>query len=201
MSPNITQCVRQEQQRFNESNLILTAVDTIQWRITKWDGSVGIATRYGLNGPGVESRCGRDFPHPFKPPLRPTQPPIQWYRVFPGGKAAWSWRWLPTSSRATVKERVELYLCLPLWTFVACSKVNFTFTFTFVTKLKGLYSHYGRDCTVSLFLPRTVQSLRPWMYSFPIPATDCTQMPKSVVTKMCSEDPVGSVDTLLLLQV
>ena len=25
------------------------------------DGSVGIATRYGLDGPGIESRCGRDL--------------------------------------------------------------------------------------------------------------------------------------------
>ena len=24
--------------------------------------SVGIATDYGLDGPGIESRCGRDFP-------------------------------------------------------------------------------------------------------------------------------------------
>ena len=26
------------------------------------DSSVGIATRYGLYGPGIESRWGRDFP-------------------------------------------------------------------------------------------------------------------------------------------
>jgi hypothetical protein len=28
-----------------------------------------------------------------------------------------------------VKERVELYLYPPLWAFVACSKMTFTFTF------------------------------------------------------------------------
>jgi len=33
---------------------------------------VGIATRYGLDGPGIESRCGRDFPHPPRPALGPT---------------------------------------------------------------------------------------------------------------------------------
>jgi hypothetical protein len=33
------------------------------------DSSVGIATRYGLDGPGIESRWGRDFPHPFRPAL------------------------------------------------------------------------------------------------------------------------------------
>ena len=57
------------------------------------DSSVGIATRYGLDGPGIESRWGRDFPHPSRPALRPTQPPIQWVPgLFAGGKAAGVWR-------------------------------------------------------------------------------------------------------------
>ena len=42
------------------------------------DSSVGIATRYGLDGPGIESRWGRDFPHPSRLALGLTQPPIQW---------------------------------------------------------------------------------------------------------------------------
>ena len=42
------------------------------------DSSVGIATRYGLDGPGIESRWGLDFPHPSRPALGPTQPSIQW---------------------------------------------------------------------------------------------------------------------------
>ena len=41
------------------------------------DSSVGIATRHGLDGPGIESRWGRDFPHPSRPALGPTQPPVQ----------------------------------------------------------------------------------------------------------------------------
>jgi hypothetical protein len=33
------------------------------------DSAVGIATRYGLEGPGIESRWGRDFPHLSRPAL------------------------------------------------------------------------------------------------------------------------------------
>jgi hypothetical protein len=54
------------------------------------DSSVGIATRYGLDGPGIESRWGRDFRHPSRPGL----PSLLYnaYRIIPGGKAAGAWR-------------------------------------------------------------------------------------------------------------
>jgi hypothetical protein len=39
--------------------------------------SVGIATNYGLVGPGIEFRWGRDFPHLSRLTLGPTQPPVQ----------------------------------------------------------------------------------------------------------------------------
>ena len=39
--------------------------------------SVGIVTGYGLDGPGIESRWGRDFPHLSRPALGPTQLPAQ----------------------------------------------------------------------------------------------------------------------------
>ena len=56
------------------------------------DSSVGIATRYGLDGPGIESRWGRDFPHPSRSALGPTQPLIQWVPgLFPVGKEAGAW--------------------------------------------------------------------------------------------------------------
>jgi hypothetical protein len=40
--------------------------------------SVVIAIGYGLDGPGIESRWGRDNSHLSKPALVPTQPPTQW---------------------------------------------------------------------------------------------------------------------------
>ena len=43
------------------------------------DSSVGIATRYGLDGPGNRILVeGRDFPHLSRQILGPTQPPTQW---------------------------------------------------------------------------------------------------------------------------
>ena len=40
------------------------------------DSSVGIAICYGLDGQGIESRARRDFSHPSRPTLGPTQPPV-----------------------------------------------------------------------------------------------------------------------------
>jgi hypothetical protein len=49
------------------------------------DSSVGIATNYGLDGPGIESQKRLDFSHTSRLALRPT------HRVFPGGEAAGAW--------------------------------------------------------------------------------------------------------------
>ena len=72
------------------------------------DGSVGIATGYKLDGPGIESRCGRGFPYPCRPALGSNQPHTQWVTgLFPGIKAAGAWRWPLTSSSAEIQEIVE----------------------------------------------------------------------------------------------
>ena len=52
-----------------------------------------IVTSYGLDGPGIESRCGRDFQYQSTPALEPTQPPVQRVpRLVPGVKSAEEWR-------------------------------------------------------------------------------------------------------------
>jgi hypothetical protein len=43
-----------------------------------WHSVVSVATRYGLDGAGIESRWGQGFPHLSTMALGPTQPPIQW---------------------------------------------------------------------------------------------------------------------------
>jgi hypothetical protein len=53
--------------------------------------NLGIATRYGLDGRGIESRWGRDFSYLSRPVLRPTQPPMQWVPSLSGSNAAGAW--------------------------------------------------------------------------------------------------------------
>jgi hypothetical protein len=78
------------------------------------DSSVGIATGYGLDGPWIGSRCGRDFSHPSKLALGPTQPPIQWVQGLTRG-VKWQGHDVahPPPSSSEVEDRVELYLYSP----------------------------------------------------------------------------------------
>ena len=89
------------------------------------DSSVVIASRYGLDGKGIESRWGRDFPHQSIPTAGSTQPPIQWaLGLFSGGKAAGACVNHPLASDADVKERVELYFyssSVLQWTLLSIS--------------------------------------------------------------------------------
>ena len=55
--------------------------------------------------------------------LGPSQPPIQWVPGLYRGQS------VPPSSSAEVKEKIELYLYSPLWAFVSCYRVTFTFNF------------------------------------------------------------------------
>jgi len=79
--------------------------------VTGQDSSVGIATRYGMDVPGIESRWGGEN---FRSrPDRPWGPPSllhNGYRFFVGGNVVGEWRSPPSPSSAEVKERVQLYL-------------------------------------------------------------------------------------------
>ena len=99
---------------------------------------VGIATGYGLDGPRIEPRWGRDFPYMSRPALGPTQTPIQWVpglsRGVKSGRGVTLTPHPPSS--AVGHKRVELYLYSPYWPY-------------------GLYraSVPVQGCTLALSLP------------------------------------------------
>jgi hypothetical protein len=71
------------------------------------DSSVGIATRYGLEGPGIESRWGeifRTYPDRLRGPLNPC---TMGTGSLPGVKAAEAWCWPHTPSIAEVKKELS----------------------------------------------------------------------------------------------
>jgi hypothetical protein len=92
------------------------------------NSSVGIATRYGLDGPGIDSRWGRYFQHPS----RLTQPSVQWV---PGLLQGLEQPGVTLTSHPFVlsSERKSRTISLfPVWVFIACSMVNFTFICMYV---------------------------------------------------------------------
>ena len=94
------------------------------------DSSVGIGTRYGLDGPGIESRWGARFSASVQagPGVHPAS-----YKMgtgsFPGLKRPRVA--LNTHPHLVPRLKKEYsYTSTPLWAFVASSRVNFTFTLT-----------------------------------------------------------------------
>jgi hypothetical protein len=105
--------------------------------------SVGIATSYGLDGLGIKSRWGRDFPHLSRMALGPTQPPVQW-GVFPRGrKRPGSGADHPPLSSAEVKKQSSAIPLLSLRAFVACKKGE-----TYLLVYIGCTFQYTRTCEV-----------------------------------------------------
>ena len=83
------------------------------------DSSVGIATPYGLDGPGIESRWRARFSAPVQTGTGAYKPLIQWVPgLFLEGKRPGRGVDHPPSSSAEVKERVQPYLYspyVPMW--------------------------------------------------------------------------------------
>ena len=64
---------------------------------------VGIATGYGLDGPGIKSRWGRDFPHLSRPALG-----TMGTGTFPGVKSGWGVTLTPRPLQCRGHGRVQL---------------------------------------------------------------------------------------------
>ena len=74
-----------------------------------WDSSVGTATRYGLDGPGIELRRGRDFSAPVQTgPGAHLGSYTKGTGSFGGEKRPGHIADIPSSSSTETKERVEL---------------------------------------------------------------------------------------------
>ena len=71
-------CVRASYKHNGTNEMVVLKIVNYGFREVGRDSVAGIATRYGLDGPGIESRWGRDFQRPSRPALRSTQPPVQW---------------------------------------------------------------------------------------------------------------------------
>ena len=57
--------------------VLLVGLSVVQKMSCGPGSSVGIATDYGLDGPG-SNPGGDEIFHPSRPALGPTQPPVQW---------------------------------------------------------------------------------------------------------------------------
>jgi len=122
--------------------------------------AVCIATQYGLGGPGIETRWGRrKFPQPWRLALGPTQPSRQWV---PDLSRGWSGRGVALTPKPHLAPRLRKEMIYPSTPFfVACSKVNFTFTafyysvfFSAVSNLSSLFFYF-----LTLFLLKIIPIL------------------------------------------
>jgi hypothetical protein len=96
---------------------------------------VGLATGYGLDGPGIESRWGEIF---RTRPDRPWSPPsllYNGYRFFPGGKSGRGVTLtshpllMPWSRKSRVIPLHPLWAVRPLESLRACTRVHFTYLY------------------------------------------------------------------------
>jgi len=106
--------------------------------------SVGVATCYGMDGPGIESRWGARFSTPVQ--TGPGLPQLLYNgcQSLSLGKAAGAWRWPHTPSSTEVKQSVQLYRCSPpgpSWSVIGWP---LHFTYIIMVLLKCIIEERGR---------------------------------------------------------
>ena len=77
---------------------------------------VGVANRYGRDGPDFVPHWWWDFSGPSRPALRLAQPPVQWVDSFSRGQSGWSVA-QPTHSLLAPKSRITGYSSVSLLCF------------------------------------------------------------------------------------
>jgi hypothetical protein len=112
-------------------------------RVRGRDSSVGIATSYGLDGPGIESQWGRDFSHTSRPALRPTQPPVQWV---PGLSRGYGGRGVVVTTHPLPAPKSRKSRAIPL----PISGPSGLLRGTFTLPLKGLGENLKTDIAPAL---------------------------------------------------
>jgi hypothetical protein len=156
--------------------------------------SVGIATGYGLDGPGIETLWEARYSAPV--PNRPLGPPsllYKGYRVFSGGKERPGHDADPLPLLVPWSRKSRAIPLLPLWavrsvqSLSVCTRVHFTFTLPYPLILPVF------DCKVG--------QLDNWHWALPYSVTNivvslvqCLQSVQREMTKGWRTDVNGTAD-------
>jgi len=118
----------------------------VAWTVNGLGSSVGIVTGYGLDGPGIESRWGRDFPHLSRPAMGPIQSPVEWVPGLSRGEERPGRDNDPSPPLVPWSRKSRATLLLPLWaiwpvqSLSACTRVHFTLPYFIDSHLNHLLS-------------------------------------------------------------